>query len=212
MGKNTFNPEFAVEGEGCANCPVPLKSSKVISSFHCGYAGNKTKAEQNAAALSMAAEVVKENDLSGLVDDVKAAAGPWAKGADFAGLMQAASRPDAATSPAAQATVKAMIDEIFSIAFSAPERTLPGPDKELRDEVIGLLSSPDPEDFMRVRVVDSLEKIKLHLKGAYKVAKTFGWEHLEIELINTIDFLSRAIDTAKKTVTKIAKAKEEHTE
>lgn len=99
----------------------------------------------------------------------------------------------------------------LSDLFKEPEGAARGDDepvsgvnKRIVEELLALVTSPSPEGFMRDRLKQSLDEVKTLMERSIMRAKSFGWSHVEIELVNVCDFLGRASSALSAVVIKDA--------
>jgi len=107
-----------------------------------------------------------------------------------------------AVNPGDIRSLLATIREEITPKESAGRASSPSP---IIDELLALVAAPNPEEHMRGRLIQSLRDIRMLMDRSVMMAKSFSWEHVDVELVNVRDFLDRAISAAEQV-----KPKEEH--
>jgi hypothetical protein len=215
MNSQKYNPEFRVDGHDCDKCPLPKSTLACLMEAQCGYAEN-----------------MKAADLKALEAAEPAKPGPWGAGDEHQKALGGAQTPLPPIPELFQVGKNLKIEvasggfgdfplefreslsdalgDLFAEASKKDEPT-PSDDPEpsvntrLVKEVLEFLKAPSPEGFMRDRLKDSLDEVRVLIERSVMMAKSFGWDHVEIELVNVCDFLGRASSALAAVVIKDAK-------
>jgi hypothetical protein len=118
--------------------------------------------------------------------------GPWGVGA----RKIEASAENSVSDDSSADGLRRMLSGVIGSAAPKPLASEHG--ERLVNELLALVTAKNPEEHMRSRMVQSLREIQVLMDRTRMMAKSFGWENVDIELANVHDFLGRAISAAEQ--------------
>lgn len=73
----------------------------------------------------------------------------------------------------------------------------PGGGEQVMEKLMGFMRAPDKEKFMRGEILKSLEELHVYMERSVRVASTFGWGDVAVELQVAVIALERAVASLK---------------